>query len=210
MSKLEHDRSRFNGVLQAYVFAVVLAFAPSVLAQQGTTKTTDLVSLTAYQTLYVNSGMSTINNAGTGYPPPSLDGEIAIRLLGIFSLTAIYSQFADPEVGNSNHVQQKIWGAGAGMKVDMPGFFFLFSRRNDSGRDGKRYPVNTFLFGEILKMYLTDVSTNAPSGATTPRYGFGGDLFLFNPYVYFSFRLSMFNLIGATYFGSSYGLGIRF
>jgi hypothetical protein len=168
----------------------------------------DNYSITAYYSSYVSSGLS--SGAATGQPPPSYDLEVAWRMQGIFSLTADYSQFKSPDLSDPNETTYQISGFGLGMKIDLPGFFFYGGRRLESIRETKKKPVNTFIFGEILRSTLNDLSKGTTSTTTTPRYGFGIDVFPFTDSVYLSFRIALFNLLGVTSFSYGAGLGIRF
>jgi hypothetical protein len=168
----------------------------------------DSYTITAYYTKYVSSGLS--SGAATGTPTPSYDLEVAMRLQGIFSLTLDYSHFGTPDLTDPNETTYQISGVGIGMKVDMPGFFFIHGTRIQSIRESKLNPVNTFLFGEILKSSLNDLSKGTASTTTTPRYGFGIDLFPFTDSIYISTRGALFNLLGVTSFSYAGGIGIRF
>jgi hypothetical protein len=192
-------------LLQLAIIAVWLFAAGPAFARF---EQRDNYSLTAYYTSYVSSGLS--SGAATGQPPPSYDLEAAVRLQGIFSLTADFSMFKSPDLSDPNETTYQITGYGLGMKVDLPGFFFYHGRRIESIRETKLKPVNTFLFGEILKANLNDLSKNIASTTTTPRYGFGVDVFPFNDTVYFAFRIALFNLLGVTSFSYAGGFGIRF
>lgn len=172
----------------------------------------DRFALTVYSSRYANTNLSSASASTSSSQPPanSLDVELAIRLQTIFALTLLYSKFDRPEAGTTTYLPDELSGIGMGMKIDLPGFFFLFGKKEESAREGKKYPINTFLFGEIMKTNLTDVNTGAFSTTTTPRYGFGFDTFLFQSYVFLSGRGMLFNVLGVTYFGYSGGLGLRF
>jgi hypothetical protein len=171
----------------------------------------DKYAFTSFYTMYSQSGLSSGSGAaGSGSPAPSLDVEFAIRLQTIFNLTLLYSRFQTPDSSNTAQLQDNISGYGLGMKIDLPGFFFIGGKREQSEREGKLHPVNSFLFGEILRSTLVDAAAGTTTTSTTPRYGFGFDLFLFNPYVYLSLKLSLLNLLGATYLGAGAGLGCTF
>ncbi len=186
-------------------FAVVL-FATSAVAQSKG-KQRERFALTSYYSNYAQLGFGADASKNMS---PSIDLEIALRFNTIFSLTLIYSKFQDPNVEDTAFLPNKIQAAGAGMKIDLPGFFFISSNKQDSSREAKRYPLNTFIFGEVLKFDSLDLTTNIRIAGTAPKYGIGFDLFLFNPYVFLSGRYTFFNYIGESYQSYAGGIGVSF
>lgn len=186
--------------LLAAIFSILRPESSSARAQGPETFT-----LEQYYSIYsVFSGGS---SAAQNSLPASLDSELGIRIQGVFSFVFVYSHFMDPDTSNTGQLQSTQRGYGAGMRVDLPGFFFFKGKRQDSMRIGKFYPINTYMFGQAIRYEAVDLATGNRTTLTAPRYGFGMDMFLFNPHVYLSTRFSLFSYLGGTYASPSLGLG---
>ncbi len=167
----------------------------------------DTVSLNTYYDFY-----TVLSNAPnvTAKPAPSVDVELTLRLQSVFSLVLAFSQFVEPDRKDDGQLQTFMRGAGGGLRVDFPGFFLLFADKKDAGRDGRLYPVNTYAFGQVVKIDSVDVATGEKSVLVTSRYGLGIDVFVFNPTTYIAVRYALFNHLGSMYGSPGVGLGLAF
>ena len=194
---------RIATLLTATLFLAVFFHEPAACAKAGGPEYITLESYYSTYSLFNGSA-----NGGTKQLTPSVDAELGIRLQSVFSFLIVATGFTEPDPQNTSLVQSWQRGYGLGMRVELPGFFFLFGRKQDSSRDGKFYPVNTYMFGEAIRFDSTDIATGAKTTFTAPKYGFGADLFLFNPYAYLSFRYSLFSYLGSTYGSFAAGVGV--
>ncbi len=182
--------------------AGLLSISPPVHAAKTVDK--EYVSIESLYYGYVAGG-------GSAKPTSNLDLELNLRLQSVFSLTAVFSNFTNPDPSQSaTQLQVFMRGYGGGMKVDFPGFFFLFGNKSESLRDGKIYPVNTYMFGQLLIYDYFDISAGTKAVVSVPRYGVGMTIFAFNPYSYFETRFALFNLLGSTYVSPGLGVGVNF
>lgn len=141
--------------------------------------------------------------------PGSIELEVGVRLHTIFTFILTYGMAeAATDSTTGEPVNKRVY-FGPGLKVGLPGFFFLGSSRRDSSRRMKKHPVNTFIYGQVLQS--TEIPDNGAKYTTAAtRYGFGMDIFLFNRYTYFSLALGTMSFDGDTYLSTNVGLGINF
>ncbi len=171
----------------------------------------DIISLTTFSTYYANSKVSSSAGSSSSFQlQPSIDMELSLRVRAIFNLTLTWNRFEDPDPSNAAQLQDEVGGFGLGMKIDLPGVFLIGGKNQDLTREGKKTPLNTFLFGEVLKLAMTDVSTGAKTTTTAGRGGFGADFFPFEHMAYLSFRFGIMNVLGVSYFNYAWGFGLHF
>ncbi len=164
----------------------------------------DRFSLDVYQSVFQNASLLQQNNQNL---PPSIDLEFSWRFYKIFSMRLIGSSFS--EGAGSSYIQGRISQVGLGFKVDLPGFFFLGAKQSDLNRVGKRWPICTSAFLDLVQ-----IQAKYPDGAEVTgisnRFGVVTDAFLFNPRVYLSVRGGGFNYLGDNFTFYSMGLGVIF
>jgi hypothetical protein len=203
-SLTKRDSCASRIALAAFASFLMLLLLPSLARAKAGGP--EHITFESYYSTYsfFNGGSS----SSTKQLTPSIDAELGIRLQSVFSFLIVGSGFTDPDPNNTNEIQSTQKGFGLGMRVELPGFFFFFSKKQDSSRDGKFYPVNSYMFGEAIRFDSTDVATGAKTTFTAPKYGFGADFFLFNPYAYLSVRYSLFSYLGSTYACLGAGVGV--
>ena len=94
---------------------------------------------------------------------------------------------------------------GLGLKVDLPGFFFIGGYTNDLVRKRKKRHVNTSM--SYSKMSAKD--SGAAHSYIDDRLGFATDLFLAGD-VYLSVDLGLLSHQGNQFFAPAIGLGYEF
>lgn len=127
----------------------------------------------------------------------------------IFNFLITGAQWSDPDSNDDNMFQNKISAVGAGLGVDLPGFFFVGAKAINRKRT-KNYPINTSLFFQTLLVTSKPVAGGADSRTVSTRYGFGIDFFLFNPVAYFTIRGGAFNYLSDLHAFYSAGIGVTF
>jgi len=133
------------------------------------------------------------------YPQGTLGSTYGLNLNArfnrIFSLVGMYGTTA-----------QKEWSYyGLGIKVDLPGFFFIGGYTNDLVRKKKKHPVNTSLI--YSKMSARD--TGSSHSFIDDRLGFAADIFLAGN-VYLNVDLGLLSHQGNQFFAPGFGLGYEF
>lgn len=94
---------------------------------------------------------------------------------------------------------------GFGIKVDLPGVFFIGSNVADLVRKRKLKNVNTYF--HIEKLFVTE--KDPPLETTDDRLGFGLDWFI-QKKIYLNFEANLYSRDGNQFFSPSAGLGIEF
>lgn len=164
----------------------------------------DRFSVDMYQSVFQNVSLLQQNNLNL---PPSIDLEISWRFYKTFSMRLIGSSFS--EGAGSGYIQGSISQFGVGFKVDLPGFFFLGAKQSDLSRVGKRWPICTSAFLDLVQIQAKYPDGAEVSGISN-RFGVVTDAFLFNPLVYLSVRGGGFNYRGDNFTFYSVGLGAIF
>lgn len=200
-------RLRFAGNVSRCGLLVLLLMARPAVLYAKSNVVEDFISVNTYYDTY--AAITKAPNVTTS-PAPSVDVEMTLRLETLFSLVIAFSQFLEPDPTNSEQMQAFMRGAGGGIRVDLPGFFLLFPQKSDSSRDGRLFPVNTFIFGQVVKVDSVDVATGQRSVIATSRYGAGMDIFTFNKVTFLTVRYSIFNHLGSMYGSPGFGMGFSF
>lgn len=165
--------------------------------------------MTGFYSSYANSNISSSSAASVDVTP-SVDIEASIRLRAIFSLTLTWVQFQNPDPNNNSQFQDDLSGFGLGMKIDLPGFFFMGGGNDELERAMKKSPLNTYIFGEVLKLTVTTPSTGGATTTSAGRGGIGCDIFPYFQHTYLSIRFALLNLLGVSYASYAVGVGFRF
>ena len=155
----------------------------------------------------VNNNLTMTNSATSRQLPADANLELALRIRGPFSLTGAFIRFMEPPEGNTQVLQSRLRGWGAGFKVDIPGFLFM-GTGHKTETAAKNYPINSYLFGQFEKIDATEVVSGATTSGIITRQGLGFDVFLFNPSVYLALRIGVLNYLGDAYTNFGAGLGI--
>lgn len=202
---------KFWRQLGGLVFAAAIALGTAPADAAGGSDR-EVLAITAFSSAYSNLKLGTNPNDTTvDQIAPTIDAEIALRAHSIFSFTLSWCHFGDPDPANPSQLASTADGFGVGVKVDLPGFFFFGDSRGGGGsQNAKKHPVNTYLFGEVLKFFMTDINTGAKVSTTAARDGLGVDIYLFNRHVYLAGRVGLLNLLGVTYLTYAWGLGASF
>lgn len=192
--------------------ALIAMSASHAQARGGGGSESETIAITAFSSSYTNLKLGTNPNDTTvDQIAPTIDVELAWRVHSVFSFTFSWCHFGEPDPNNPSVLPDKADGFGLGVKVDLPGFFFIGDSQGGGGsQHSKRHPVNTYLFGEVLKFFMTDINSGTKVSTTAARDGFGMDIFPFNQHVYIATRFGLFNLLGVTYFTYAWGLGASF
>lgn len=170
-------------------------------------RSSDVFSLSGYYSQYTNAG---VRDASIKHPAPSADIEVAIRVLSLVSLAASMSNSIEPDPTDIETQQERIRTLGGGIKVDLPGFFLLGTRRSDLMRWSKSDPFNLFAIGEALVLETKDVVTYNSTLYTAGRFGLGLDIFPFTELSHFTLRCLYMNFANNGYMVYSFGGGIVF
>lgn len=203
--------SRIFTALRILVVGALLSTGRPAQAHNSNEVTRDYVAVTTFSSSYASANLGTNPSSANGNAlMPSVDMEFALRFNTIFNLTLSWTRFQDPDPNDTTFLQDEAGGFGAGLKIDLPGFFFLGSRADDNTRRAKNYAFNTYLFGEVVKLTLTDMKTGSKITATGGRDGIGMDIFPWNQTAYLSTRVAFFNLLGVSYINYAWGFGMRF
>ncbi|MEQ1875332.1 MAG: hypothetical protein ABL958_01710 [Bdellovibrionia bacterium] len=134
---------------------------------------------------------------GPGNFPPSIVAELDVRIYRTFSLFGFGGQ---TETGTNSF-------AGAGLRVDLPGFFFLWSRNSDLWRSNKRYPLNTSIHGGFLRFSDPIVVSTLPLTGLNARGGMTIDWMLPGKAIFISIDASLVLLGTDSFVTTSAGLG---
>lgn len=126
--------------------------------------------------------------------------EFGMRLKNIFSLGLLGLQSTDHTLS----------GWGLGFRVDVPGFFLWNAKDADFSRIGKKYPVNTSLYGFAVPTSYFDSDGNLIAKGLGMKFGFEVDIFLLNRFTYMSLSAAGFNYLGRSYMSGAAGLGFQF
>lgn len=155
---------------------------------------------------YVNLNYTSYNDlkrasgGATATIDSTLDLELGIRLKNLFSFILIGFQSED-KLRN---------GVGAGFRVDTPGFFWFGGRFRQLTVNKKNYPINTSIFGYYFQSTAKTSASSTAATSTGSNMGIATDIFLFNPYVYLSLQVSIYNEAGNAYSAYTAGLGTEF
>ncbi len=122
-----------------------------------------------------------------------LNFNLNVRFYRTYSLVLIY--------GTNDDYDYK----GLGLKIDLPGVFFLGLNVADLVRKRKLKDVNTYF--HIEKLFVTE--KNPINKTTDDRLGFGLDWFI-QKKIYLNFELNLYSRDGNQFFSPSAGLGIEF
>lgn len=131
---------------------------------------------------------------------PAMDLEIAMRLQSVFQFIVVATQ-------SENSLREAY---GAGFRIDLPGFFFLFSSPRQVRYSQKWQPITTSLYGQFFKSSNKATANGIEEDASGADMGFTIDTFLFNPYVYMRLQASVMNQQGNTFSTYTAGLGMEF
>jgi hypothetical protein len=127
--------------------------------------------------------------------------EIGARAMNIFCLSLIGQQA-------SESTSQSLKGYGAGIRVDLPGFFLIGSDEADFRRKSKAYPVNSSIFMQSISTQYTQGTSITKTIAN--RYGFSVELFPFQTLMYLSLEAGLYNFQGNSFANYGFGLGMQF
>jgi hypothetical protein len=143
-------------------------------------------------------GSSSTSNGA--FPHQLQEAELGLRVMGIFSISAIGERSQD------NTMQ----GFGGGLRIDLPGFFFIGADDRDLRKKAKSYPVNTSIFMQTISIQYKPVGQTTALKNTTTRYGVTIELFPFQQMVYVSLEGGLYNYGGNSYALTGAGLGMQF
>jgi hypothetical protein len=163
----------------------------------------DTINRTAFTTRYI--GYSDIRrNASSSHNDsavlsPAIEVELGFRFHTIYQFVLVGQ--------NSFKADHK--GFGAGLRIDLPGFFWLGGSRRSSYDIQRLHPVNTAVFAHVLTMDYID-SNGSKSVNISNDFGIAVDIFLFNQYVFLQGQVSLFTTDGNAYGAYGIGLGAEF
>lgn len=144
------------------------------------------------------------------HPAPSADVDVAIRVLGPLNLLGSLTNTVEPDRNDPNITPFRIRTTGAGLKLDLPGFFFLGSKGRSFFDWGKSRPISTSLFAEAVNLELKDLLNTTTAQQTAGRFGIGLDLFPWTQLSHFTLRWMYLNSANTGYWVYSFGGGITF
>lgn len=200
------NRNRLIVVWRALGALALMAVLDSTLAHAQTPRMKpDWITMGAYYTTYSN--LSLAGSVGRQIPS-SVDMEIGLRIHTVFTFMFAYNEFQSPS--RPEEITAKLGGPGLGMSVDLPGFFFIGGTKWDGVREYKNRPMNTYIFGQVLRLNVVEPATGLAQQVMAPKYGWGCDVFLLNRFLHLSVRLELFSYYGDSHLGYSGGLGLSF
>lgn len=168
------------------------------------------ISRFALTTYYSNYDDISLNDSATKVKlPPSLDIDLTLRLMSIFNVAFTAKRFIHDERSSVSSLSAERQSFGLGLKVDLPGIFFIGANTKFASLMGKNWPVNTFLYGNVQQVSSQNVNGSTDK-AIASNYGFGMDVFLFNEIAYLSLHIGGFQFENNTFFQWSNGLGVTF
>ncbi|MCB9026631.1 MAG: hypothetical protein H6625_09965 [Bdellovibrionaceae bacterium] len=141
--------------------------------------------------------------------PPSLDVELTLRLMSIFNIALTAKRFIHDENSPVSSLSTERQSFGLGLKVDLPGIFFVGGSSKFASLRGKNWPVNSFFYG-IVQQVASENASGSTDKAFATSYGLGMDVFLFNEIAYLSLHTGGFQFENNTFFQLSGGLGATF
>ena len=130
-------------------------------------------------------------------PSPEKTIEIGVRLIRIFNLAALYSKLDDKSLETY----------GLGMRVNTPGFFFLFSSIDDLEQKGRHHRLNTSLFAMLA--YDKYSAINNVQDSFENVLGASIDVFVFGP-LFMSISGYNRSILSSNYFTYGGGMGVEF
>ena len=182
-------------------FAFILNFTTIASANKNESQ----LAITSYYSSFSDLALS---EGDIQQLAPSIEVEFSFRLHSVFNFTISSIQFLNDTESAVEAVAAERSGFGIGAKIDLPGVFFIGSRPNIK-RKGKNYPINSFIFANILR--TTTISTlGEESKSMTTKYGLGADIFLFNNVAYLSLIAGLYLNEGNSFSTTGAGLGLTF
>lgn len=127
--------------------------------------------------------------------------EIGVRAMNIFCLSLIGQQASEGS-------DQTLAGYGAGLRVDLPGFFLIGATDSQLRRRAKAYPVNSSIFMQSISTQYKQGTAETKTIAS--RYGISVEIFPFQTLMYLSLEAGLYNFEGNSFANSGVGLGLQF
>jgi len=193
---------RTQGVTFLVSFLLAFAVAGPAFAKK---REFDWLNFSGFYSQYTKAGGGAFPT-----PAPSADIDLALRLFSKLSLTGTISNTVEPDPTDSNIAQYRIRTTGGGLKLDLPGFFFLGGEWKELKKPAKNWPVSTFLMADVLNLTLIDVTNAEETSYLAGRYALGLDIFPFTDLSHFTLKFSYLSFANAGYFIYSFGGGISF
>ncbi len=184
---------------------LLLCFAMPVSKAVAKSKNYSFASITTYHSSFSNISLS--SESLKPELPQSLDVELALRFRSIFNLAFVAQRFLHDPESPINSLKAERQAFGLELKIDLPGVFFIGKAGDFSKQNGKNWPFNSFLYGNILRVNTTNES-GARDSSFASRYGFGLDVFIFNQIAYISMYVGGFQFEANTFLQSGVGLGV--
>lgn len=131
---------------------------------------------------------------------PTLDVEIGLRFRKMFNFLINAAQTTD-------HTREEY---GLGLKVDLPGFFWMGVGYGDFSREAKNYPVNSSVFLSSQLTTITSVPDDDDNKSLSTKLGITVDIFLFNPLTFLTASAYVYTFNGNSFLGTRAGLGAQF
>lgn len=188
-----------------FAFLIGVFFQSSIVF--GENRDRDFVSFSGFYSHYKLRGEA---DAGIQWPSHSADVELSVRLISIFSLVGSLSNSIAPEGVSSGYSLYRYRAERIGLKVDLPGFFFIGSSVKDFTRSGKFHPLNLFAIAESVNLEMKNVNSPDTTTASGRTVGLGIDIFPFTKLSHFTIRYQYFNYASTSYAVLGSGGGITF
>jgi hypothetical protein len=186
-------RHNFQHRFWIVIFSGIVLLSLQSFAQSRDFKTWGL-NLVARQYTYDSQGSSPVELT------PMQELEMSLRLYKLYHFSLIHMRSTDG---------QRI-GYGAGIRVNLPGYFLLGAQLPQLTRDSKMYPVNTSIYGFAIRTDLRGSDPAVNQTTMLAQYGGSVDLFLFNRYTFLTLDLGIHTLLGDSTWIYGVGFGLQF
>jgi len=132
-------------------------------------------------------------------PKTSLTGTLNVNLNArLYKIFSLFSSFGTTTQSNWSYY-------GLGIKVDLPGFFFISARPDDLVRSKKLHTTNTYI--AVSKMFTHEVSQN--KNFMNDKIGLGVDVFI-SASIYLNLELGVLSYQGNQFLAPAIGMGYEF
>ena len=202
--------ARSNGILardparKITAIFLTIAMASPALAKR---RDPDYVTLSGYYSQYNLRGAL---DPVIQWPTQSADAELAVRVFSIVSIVGSLANSIEPDMNDAGASPYRFRTAGGGIKIDIPGLFFIGAEKRDYRASTKSHPFNLFFVAEALLLEMRDIATHGTVTVSARRAGFGLDIFPFVNLSHFTIRALAFNYANSTYVVTSFGGGVTF
>ncbi|MBT4763102.1 MAG: hypothetical protein HOO06_15525 [Bdellovibrionaceae bacterium] len=184
----------FSGLFLFYSFSQALAKEDKVAISLSSLYTT-------YNDITISNAATSTSGTDAIVLEPTVDVEVGLRMFGPYNFI----------LGVGQSIDQLRSSFGAGIRVDLPGFFFFGSQASDLGKHKRKYPVNTsgFFISSLTTIKAASTATTS-TAAVSNRWGISMEIFLFNRLTYLITQISFYSVQGNSYTSPIVGLGVNF